>query len=96
MVEQDVLYHRNPDFIFRRIVDEAVLVPVRQEVADMDCIYTLNAMGAFIWEQLERPATLAELQAAIGEVYDADPQVVVTDLHEFVLELESAGAVRRV
>ena len=96
MAGEDVQYERNPDFIYRRVVDELVLVPVRQEVADMDCIYTMNAMGAFIWERLERPATLADLQTAVGEVYAADPEVVAADVLEFIQELESAGAVRRV
>ena len=49
MGQEEALYERNSEFIFRRIVDELVLVPVRQDVADMDCIYTTNTMGAFIW-----------------------------------------------
>ncbi len=55
MTQQEARYERNPDFIFRKIVDEMVLVPIHQDVADMDCIYTLNSVGASIWEQA-RPA----------------------------------------
>ena len=96
MEQEDVRFERNSEFVFRNIVDELVLVPIRQDVADMDCIYTMNPMGALIWEQLEGGATLGELQAAIVDEYDANPQVVAADLLEFVQELESAGAVRRV
>lgn len=95
MAQQETRYERNPEFIFRRIVDELLLVPVHQEVADMDCIYTLNPVGAFIWQQLEQPATLAELQAAVQDNYDADPEVLAADLRAFVGDLESTGAVRR-
>jgi hypothetical protein len=95
LAQEEARYERNPDFIFRRIVDELVLVPIRQDVADMDCIYTMNPLGAFIWEKLDGRMTMADLQAAIAAEYAADPEVIVADLLEFVHELESAGAVRR-
>jgi hypothetical protein len=96
LAQDEARYERNPEFIFRKIVEELVLVPVRQNVADMDCIYTVNALGAFIWDKLDGPTTLADLQAAIVEEYDVEPEVAAADLREFMQELESAGAVRRV
>jgi hypothetical protein len=96
LAQEEARYERNPDYIFRKIVDELVLVPVRQDVADMDCIYTLNALGAFIWEELDGPTTLADLQAAIVEEYAVEPEVAAADLREFIQELEAADAVRRV
>jgi len=90
----DVRYERNPDFIFRRIVDEAVLVPIQQDVADMDCIYTMNPTGALIWERLEKPATPAELQAALLDEYEADPGSLASDLKNFLDEMAAIGAVR--
>jgi len=96
LTQEDVRYQRNPDFIFRRIVDDLVLVPVRQDVADMYCIYTMNPVGAFIWERLDGQATLADLQAALVAEYSVEPQDAAGDLLEFVQELEAAGAVWRV
>jgi hypothetical protein len=76
-------------------VDEAVLVPIRQDVADMDCIYTLNEVGALIWEQLDRPATEAELQEAILDQYAAEPETVALDLNHFLRGMVDIGAVRK-
>ncbi len=95
MVEE-ARYARNPDFIYRKIVDESVLVPFHNNVADMDCIYTLNGMGAFIWEQLAEPATRAQLEQAVLAEYDADPALVVADLDRFLAEMVSIGAMRQV
>jgi hypothetical protein len=95
LAQEEARYERNPEFIFRRIVDELILVPIHQDVADMDCIYTMNGVGAFIWENLDGRATLADLQAAIVEQYKVDPEAAAADLLEFVQELESASAVRR-
>jgi len=94
LAQQEARYERNPDFIFRKIVDEAVLVPIRQDVADMDCIYTLNGVGASVWQHLEGPASVAELQAALEAEYDAEPAVIAADLAAFLGEMAAIGAVR--
>ena len=96
MAYGEARYEKSPDFIFRRILDELVLVPIRQDVADMDCIYTMNPVGALIWEKLDGRATTADIRTAIVNEFDADPQAVAADMLEFLQELESAGAVRKV
>ena len=96
MEQQDARYERNPDYIFRRIVDEFVLVPIHQDVADMDCIYTLNPVGASVWQRLDGPASLAELQTALMDEYDVDAAVLAADLEGFLGELMAIGAIRKV
>jgi len=96
LVKEEAHYEKNPDFIYRKIVDEAILVPIHQDVADMDCIYTLNGIGAFIWEHLDQPSTQTELKAQVMSEYDADPEVLVADLERFLSEMTALGAIRRV
>lgn len=84
---------RNPNFIFRKIVDEMVLVPIKQNVADLNAIFTLNDLGAFIWEKLENPSTHAELEEAIFAGYDADIIEVKRDLEVFLHEMAEIGAI---
>jgi hypothetical protein len=89
-------YVRNPDFVYRWIVDEAVLVPVCRRVTDTRCLYTLNEVGAFVWERLDRPTAPAELQAAILDEFDADPRIVAQDLGDYLEGMVGIGAVRRI
>jgi hypothetical protein len=96
LAQEEARYERNRDYIFRRIVDELVLVPIHQDVADMDCIYTMNSLGAFIWEKLDGPTTQAELQTAIVDEYAVAPEVVAADLDSFLKEMTAIGAVRKV
>jgi len=96
LAQESIHYERNPNYIFRKVVDELVLVPIRQDVADMDCIYTMNPVGAFIWEKLGEGVTLAKLQAALVDEFDVDPQTATADLREFLQELEAVDAIRRV
>jgi hypothetical protein len=96
LVEQMMRYERNPNYIFRKVVEEFILVPIHQDVADMDSIYTLNGVGAFLWEHLDQPRTQADLQAAMLEEYAADPQVLIADLERFLGEMTAIGALRKV
>jgi len=73
-----------------------VLVPIRQNVADLDSIYTLNELGVFIWERLETPTSAAELQDEILEDFDVDAATVQSDLVNFMEELERIGAVEAI
>ena len=87
-------FERNPDYIYRKIVEEAVLVPLHQDVADMECIYSLNEVGAFIWESLEQPKTMADLLNTMEMEYDAPVEVLSADLQRFMDELTTIGALR--
>lgn len=87
---------RNSDFIFRKIVDEMVLVPIRQNVADLNAIFTLNDLGSFIWEKLGNPSTLTELEEAVLTNYDADILIVKRDLEVFLHEMAEIGAISEV
>jgi hypothetical protein len=91
----DIVFERNPDFIFRKIVDEAVLVPIHQDVADMDSIYTLNDVGAFIWESLILPAPKNDLLAQLLEMYDAEAETLASDLETFLNEMVEIGALQK-
>lgn len=96
MMKKETHYQRNPDFIYRKIVDESVLVPIHRDVANMESIYTLNSVGAFIWEFLAQPATVVELQEAVLDEYDADPEVINADVLRFLNEMTFINALREV
>jgi len=85
---------RNPNFIFRKIIDEMVLIPIKQEVADLNAIFTLNDLGAFIWDRLGAPCTRAQLEQAVLAEYDADIQTVKRDLEFFLHEMAEIGAIK--
>lgn len=96
MQNNDGRLMRNPDFVFRKVIEETILVPVHMNVAEMDCIYTLNEIGAFIWERLETPLTFTQLQECMLDEYDVPAEVLKPDLQTFLDELLSIGAVKRV
>jgi hypothetical protein len=55
----------------------------------------MNSVAAFIWEQLDKPTTQADLQTAMLDEYAADPEVIAVDLDDFLREMTAIGAVKR-
>jgi hypothetical protein len=90
------IIERNSDLVFRRIADEGVLVPLYQQENEENCIYTLNGIGAFIWEKLERPSSVEELRSAIFAEYEVEPDTLDADLDRFLVEMKTIGAIKEV
>ncbi len=95
-MEENHLFKRNPDYIYRRIVDEYVLVPTHQNVANLECIYTLNDVGALIWERLESPASFQKLVSSLTAEFDVEEETLLEDLRAFLAEMETNGAIMKV
>jgi hypothetical protein len=89
-------YRQDDSFVSRRIEDEVILVPIRQNVADLESIYTLNEVGAYIWEQIDGRRTAAEILPLMVGEFDVTEEEAQRDLVEFVEQLSSIGAITRV
>ena len=89
-------YEKDPNMVSRLIADEFILVPIRRNVADLESIYTLDEVGARIWELMDGQRRVREIKDAIVEEYEVSPDVAEADLVEFIQQLEEIGGVRRV
>ena len=96
MNELGRVYRRDPNFVSRRIENETVLVPIRNNVGDLDCIFSLNPVGALVWEQLDGVATIEAIRDRIVGEYDVSAVAAEADLNAFVAEMESISAIRPV
>ena len=95
-MNKDDLWSRNPNVVFRVVAGERLLVPVRGEAARSRRLYTLNPLGAAVWEILDEARSFGSLCEALMIRY---PGVSVgrveEDTSRFLLELESFGLLRR-
>lgn len=85
---------KDPAIVSREIAGEIVLVPIRQNVGDLDSIFTLNEVATRIWELIDGTKGLAEIRDAIVEEFDVDASTAEADLHEFLAGLQATEAVR--
>ncbi|MFC2071723.1 PqqD family protein [Chloroflexota bacterium] len=86
-------YHKDSSMVARKIANEVILVPIRQNVGDLQYIYTLNEVGARIWELLGGEVTVADIVSALCNEYEVDRAQVEADIVDFLVQLESIGAI---
>jgi hypothetical protein len=84
----------DPSFVYRRIADECLLVPIRQKVADLQYIYVLSPVANRIWELLDGRRTMAEVRDQLLDEFEVSPQELEQDLQEFIAQLRHIDAVR--
>ncbi len=96
MLDLKLRYQRNESFVFRKIEDETILVPIKDNVGDMGSIYSLNEIGALIWDQLDGKQDLKKIKNHIMNEYAVAPGKAAADLKEFVSGLIEIEAVKLV
>jgi hypothetical protein len=85
---------KEPGFVYRRIADERLLVPIRRRQADLNYIYVLNPVADRIWELLDGQNMVQEIRDQLLAEFGTDPLELEQNLREFSVKLvnvESPG-----
>ncbi len=93
MADLELRFKRNENFVFRKIGDEMILVPIKDNVGDMGYIYNFNELAAFVWENLDGKDRLQDIKNSIVEEFEVSAQQAEEDLCEFVDDLKEIGAI---
>jgi hypothetical protein len=95
-MELDAVYARNDRVVSRRIVDELILVPIRQSVAEMETLYTLNEVGARVYELIDGKRPVREIVEAIVSEFEVTFETAEADVGEFISQLLQIDGVREI
>lgn len=87
-MELKEIIEKRSDFAAKKVGDEMVLVPVKDSVASMNVMFTLNEVGTFVWECLAEKTNEAEILDKLTEEFDIDRNTAEKDLHAFIEQLE--------
>ena len=77
------------NFVARAVDEELVLVPLRNNVADMTEIFNLNEVGYFIWNEIQEGATIESLTEKIVSEYEVESATAREDLEHFLSDLSN-------
>ena len=91
----DKVYSKSDSIVSRKIADEFILVPIRQNVGDMESIYTLNETGARIWELIDGKTNVGKIKEKLIEEFEVAPEEVEKDIVEHLMQLEEIKAIVR-
>jgi hypothetical protein len=83
---KSILSH-SPEVVSRKTGNEYVLVPITNNIADMDSVYTLNETGAFIWEQINGKRSVEDIIIALTNEYETDTVNAEKDVLSFISDL---------
>jgi hypothetical protein len=89
-------YFKDPSVVSRKIADEVILVPISQKASEVAHIYTMNQVAARIWELIDGENNLHDIQKVLLTEFDISPDQALSDLLEFLQQLQRAGAVKEV
>jgi hypothetical protein len=83
---------KNPDIVFRRVSEGAVLLSTKDEV-----YFGLNEVGAQIWELMTAQIdSFEDLRDALANKYpDVEAAQIEADISELFDELSKAGMLQR-
>lgn len=90
----DTVLAKRDEIVSREIAGETILVPIRGKLVDLQRIFSVNPVGAHIWQQIDGMRTLADVRDSVVETFDVEQERAEADILEFVAELAEAELIQ--
>lgn len=89
----DRVFRRSDDVVCRQVGAESILVPIRQNVGNLDFVYTLSPVAARIWALLDGARTVGSIVETLVAEYDVAPEKAGEDARELLADLAGVSLV---
>ncbi|MGN0333089.1 MAG: PqqD family protein [Lachnospiraceae bacterium] len=86
-------YQASENYIYRKIADSDVLISVGSNIANFNGYIEMNKSAVTLWEKLQRPCGLDELEQTLEEKYGINHERAVEDVLDFLKELQEHNMV---
>lgn len=93
MPERDwskIVLRKRGEIVSREIAGEKILVPIKGKLADMQRIFSLNPVAAYVWDRLDGTRSLDVLLEEVLDHFEVKRGEAESDIREFVKELMKA------
>lgn len=94
-LEGTTVFRRSKDVVCRNVGAESILVPIRNNVGNLDFVYTLSAVAARIWSLLDGVRTADQIVDTICAEYEVDRETARADMASLVSDLAEVSLVTR-
>jgi cobalamin biosynthesis protein CbiG len=92
----DKAFVKDDNLMARNIAGETLIVPIRNSIGDLNSIYTLNEVGARVWQLIDGKRSVNQIANAISAEYDVTMTAAETDVVELFDSMAEAGLIRLV
>jgi hypothetical protein len=88
------VYRRSSDVVARQVGHESILVPIRQNVGNLDFVYTLSPVAARIWALLDGSRDIDAIVSELCGEFDVDRDTAMADVAELLTDLAETSLVQ--
>jgi hypothetical protein len=88
MISLSSIPSHSPRVVFRKINEEYLLIPLTDNIADMDSIYRLSETGAFIWEMTDGERDISDITSKVVEEFEVGSEEAEKDVLQFFTDVQ--------
>lgn len=88
MISLSSVPSHSPRVVFRKINEEYLLIPLTDNIADMDSIYRLSETGAFIWGIMDGERDISDITAKVVEEFEVGREEAEKDVLQFFSDVQ--------
>ncbi len=90
----DKSFVKDANLMARNIAGETLIVPIRNSIGDLNSIYTLNEVGALIWQMIDEETRVNQIVEAVSAEYDVTKDEAAQDVVELLDSMTAEGLIR--
>lgn len=87
-MDPGIVIKKNPRIVARKSGSEYILVPITDNVANMEAVYAMNDTAALVWDNIDGMKSLDEIATLISERYETDKETALADVMELAEDLK--------
>ena len=84
----------NKEYILRQIAGMWALLPTGQTARTFNGFIKINAVGAFVWQGLEKGKTAEDLIQHLADTYGITTERASADVGTFIEQLRANGCIK--
>ena len=92
-MEVSCVYVKSEGFVEKAIGAEKVLVPLTDNVANMNQVYNLNEVASFIYDKIDGEKTIDEVHKALMSNYEVAQEEALNDITYFINDMVNRGVI---
>ena len=90
------IFRRTTDVVCRNVGAESILVPIRQNVGNLDSVYTLSQVAARVWTLLDGTRNVEAVVDVICDEYEVERSVAAADVTSLITDLAESALISQV
>ena len=84
MINLETIFSHSRSIVAKKMGAEYVLVPIANNIADMNSVFIINETGVFIWEHIDGKRNVEKIILEVSKEYNVDEQTAKKDVSAFI------------